>query len=131
MRAHSRSKDVVAAVVLLAVAVGVFLWGVRAIGVGEESDGADGRLGTLAERAACRPELVADEQEYRVASCEAGGARLVLAAFASERGLREWVDDTIIEGSYLEGDLWIAYGRPEVLPGLQRRLGGTVRSVRP
>lgn len=131
MRAHSRTTDVVAALLLLAAAVAVFLWGVGATDLWGESDRVDGRLGELAERADCRPTLVADEQDYRVASCEAGRTRLVLATFVTERALREWVDDTILEGSYVEGDLWIAYGEPQVLPGLQRRLGGTVRSVRP
>ncbi|MFE7777942.1 hypothetical protein ACFU5O_29380 [Streptomyces sp. NPDC057445] len=129
MRAHSRTTDAVTASLLLAAAAAVFAWAVGGVDLLGEPDRPDGRLAELAGRAECRPTMVAEEKQYRVASCESGSRRIVLATFATERGQRDWVGDTILEGSYLDGDLWIAYGEPSVLPGLQQRLGGTVRFI--
>ncbi|MEV7653934.1 hypothetical protein AB0O39_07150 [Streptomyces anulatus] len=91
-----------------------------------------GTLEQLADRAGCDPNVQTDAAELRQANCATDEGRYVLTTFATERGLREWINEAKdYGGSYLVGRQWVAVGDPGVVAALRGRLGGTVETASP
>ncbi|MGW4028461.1 hypothetical protein ACWEFL_03930 [Streptomyces sp. NPDC004838] len=88
-----------------------------------------GTLEQLAARAECEPNIQTDAEELRQANCETGDGRYVLTTFATDRGLREWVNEANdYGGTYLVGRRWVASGDDDTITALRDRLGGTVEN---
>ncbi|WP_097911120.1 hypothetical protein [Streptomyces sp. b84] len=104
-------------------------------GGGERStpeSAATGTLEQLARKAGCDPNVQTDAAELRQANCTTDDGRYVLTTFASDRGLREWINEAKdYGGSYLVGRQWVAVGDPDVVAALRGRLGGTVETASP
>ncbi|MFD4179135.1 hypothetical protein [Streptomyces anulatus] len=93
---------------------------------------ATGTLEQLARKAGCDPNVQTDAAELRQANCTTDDGRYVLTTFATDRGLREWINEAEdYGGSYLVGRRWVAVGDPEVVAALRDRLGGTVETASP
>ncbi|MFJ1783954.1 hypothetical protein ACIOML_06510 [Streptomyces anulatus] len=93
---------------------------------------ATGTLEQLARKAGCDPNVQTDAAELRQANCTTGSGRYVLTTFATDRGLREWINEAKdYGGSYLVGRQWVAVGDPDVVAALRGRLGGTVETASP
>ncbi|KND35787.1 hypothetical protein ACFRMO_19660 [Streptomyces anulatus] len=93
---------------------------------------ATGTLEQLARKAGCDPNVQTDAAELRQANCTTDDGRYVLTTFASDRGLREWINEAKdYGGSYLVGRQWVAVGDPDVVAALRGRLGGTVETASP
>lgn len=90
---------------------------------------ATGSLEQLAEQAKCDPNVQTDAAELRQANCRTGDGRYILTTFATDRGLREWINEANdYGGSYLVGRKWVASGDAKVVETLRGRLGGTVET---
>ncbi|WP_327686459.1 hypothetical protein [Streptomyces sp. NBC_00467] len=130
---HFRSSlrfDRLIALALAAVAITLFAWGTGSLRLPASTAASDGRLGELAGAAGCRTPRVEDEAGYRLAACEDGSARYVLATFSSAGDQARWLVETLPPGStYVTGDGWIAYGMPAMVRSLQRNLGGHVLTM--
>ncbi|MEU9606818.1 hypothetical protein [Streptomyces sp. NPDC048057] len=88
---------------------------------------AAGTLEELAATARCAPKVRTDTAELRQANCRTGAGAYVLTTFATERGLRAWLDAADdYGGTYLIGRTWVVSGGEEVVTALRDRLGGTV-----
>ncbi|MFJ8968979.1 hypothetical protein ACIRJ3_17780 [Streptomyces anulatus] len=93
---------------------------------------ATGTLEQLARKTGCDPNVQTDAAELRQANCTTGDGRYVLTTFATDRGLREWINEAKdYGGSYLVGRQWVAVGDPDVVAALRGRLGGTVETASP
>ncbi|MET4925975.1 hypothetical protein P3L51_27100 [Streptomyces sp. PSRA5] len=91
---------------------------------------ATGSLEQLAEKAECDPNVQTDAEELRQANCKTGYGRYILTTFATDRGLREWINEANdYGGSYLVGRKWVASGDAKVVESLRGRLGGTVETA--
>ncbi|WP_187279975.1 hypothetical protein [Streptomyces sp. IB2014 016-6] len=91
---------------------------------------ATGSLEQLAEQAECDPNVQTDADELRQANCKTADGRYILTTFATDRGLREWINEANdYGGSYLVGRKWVASGDAEVVETLRGRLGGTVETA--
>nr|WP_069630437.1 hypothetical protein [Streptomyces niveus] len=91
---------------------------------------ATGSLEQLAEKAECEPNVQTDAEELRQANCKTGYGRYILTTFATDRGLREWINEANdYGGSYLVGRRWVASGDAKVVESLRGRLGGTVETA--
>ncbi|MGW8452744.1 hypothetical protein ACWGLO_14730 [Streptomyces niveus] len=91
---------------------------------------ATGSLEQLAEKAECEPNVQTDAEELRQANCKTGYGRYILTTFATDRGLREWINEANdYGGSYLVGRKWVASGDAKVVESLRGRLGGTVETA--
>lgn len=91
---------------------------------------ATGSLEQLAEQAECDPNVQTDAEELRQANCKTGDGRYILTTFATDRGLREWINEANdYGGSYLVGRKWVASGDAKVVETLRGRLGGTVETA--
>ncbi|MCI3222147.1 hypothetical protein [Streptomyces sp. NP-1717] len=91
---------------------------------------ATGSLEQLAEQAACDPNVQTDAEELRQANCRTGDGRYILTTFATDRGLREWINEANdYGGSYLVGRKWVVSGDAKVVETLRGRLGGTVETA--
>ncbi|WP_405799831.1 hypothetical protein [Streptomyces sp. NBC_01506] len=91
---------------------------------------ATGSLEQLAEQVTCDPNVQTDAQELRQANCETGDGRYVLTTFATDRGLREWINEANdYGGSYLVGRKWVVSGDAKVVATLRGKLGGTVETA--
>lgn len=91
---------------------------------------ATGSLEQLAEQAECDPNVQTDAEELRQANCRTGDGRYILTTFATDRGLREWINEANdYGGSYLVGRKWVASGDAKVVETLRGRLGGTVETA--
>lgn len=91
---------------------------------------ATGSLEQLAEKAKCDPNVQTDADELRQANCKTGYGRYILTTFATDRGLREWINEANdYGGSYLVGRKWVASGDAKVVESLRGRLGGTVETA--
>ncbi|MFC8824317.1 hypothetical protein ACFT9I_03050 [Streptomyces sp. NPDC057137] len=91
---------------------------------------ATGSLEQLAEKAECDPNVQTDADELRQANCKTGYGRYILTTFATDRGLREWINEANdYGGSYLVGRKWVASGDAKVVESLRGRLGGTVETA--
>ncbi|QDY76440.1 hypothetical protein [Streptomyces qinzhouensis] len=121
---------------LIALAV-VLLGPLVACGPGDDGDGrggsgtppppptATGTLEQLAARAGCVPELRAGAQELRQGRCATADGTYVLVTFATDRGLREWINAANdYGGTYLVGRRWVASGGEKTITALRARLGG-------
>lgn len=90
---------------------------------------ATGTLEQLAEKAECDPNVQTDAEELRQANCKTGYGRYILTTFATDRGLREWINEANdYGGSYLVGRKWVASGDAKVVESLRGRLGGSVET---
>ncbi|WP_405678445.1 hypothetical protein [Streptomyces sp. NBC_01511] len=91
---------------------------------------ATGSLERLAEQATCDPNVQTDAEELRQANCTTDDGRYILTTFATDRGLREWINEADdYGGSYLVGRKWVASGDAKVVESLRGRLGGTVETA--
>ncbi|MFD6988770.1 hypothetical protein [Streptomyces sp. NPDC059943] len=91
---------------------------------------ATGSLEQLAEQATCDPNVQTDAEELRQANCKTGDGRYILTTFATDRGLREWINEANdYGGSYLVGRRWVASGDAKVVETLRGRLGGTIETA--
>ncbi|MFE3247262.1 hypothetical protein [Streptomyces sp. NPDC059209] len=91
---------------------------------------ATGSLEQLAEQAECDPNVQTDAEELRQANCRTDDGRYILTTFATDRGLREWINEANdYGGSYLVGRKWVASGDAKVVETLRGRLGGTVETA--
>ncbi|MEE1755198.1 hypothetical protein [Streptomyces sp. SP18CS02] len=124
-------------VALAAVALAAL--GVPALaGCGGDGSGSDvprtatGTLEQLARQAECEPNISTDAEELRQANCATEDGTYVLATFATDRGLREWINEANdYGGSYLVGRKWVAVGDEKVVTALRGRLGGAVETTSP
>lgn len=88
---------------------------------------ATGSLESLAAEVKCKPDIQTDADELRQALCRNTLGRFVLATFATDRGLREWINDAKDYGGYyLVGRKWVAVGDNGVVTALRATLGGDV-----
>ncbi|MCH0565018.1 MULTISPECIES: hypothetical protein [unclassified Streptomyces] len=88
---------------------------------------ATGSLERLAATVQCTPNMQTDADEIRQAVCSNADGRFVLATFATDRGLREWINEAKdYGGHYLVGRKWVAVGESEVLDALRGTLGGDI-----
>lgn len=95
----------------------------------KEPKTATGSLEHIASQAKCEPNIQTDAEEIRQANCTTGDGKYVLATFATDRGLREWINEAKdYGGSYLVGRKWVAVGDDKVVATLRGRLGGTVET---
>ncbi|XHL91221.1 hypothetical protein PW683_29120 [Streptomyces niveus] len=91
---------------------------------------ATGSLEQLAEQAECDPNVQTDADELRQANCKTDDGRYILTTFATDRGLREWINEANdYGGSYLVGRKWVVSGDAKVVETLRGRLGGTVETA--
>lgn len=98
---------------------------------------ATGSLERLAEQATCDPNVQTDAEELRQANCTTDDGRYILTTFATDRGLREWINEADdYGGSYLVGRKWVASGDAKVVErcaagwaGRSRRPPSTTRGA--
>ncbi|MFD9868005.1 hypothetical protein ACFXI8_29735 [Streptomyces niveus] len=91
---------------------------------------ATGSLEQLAEQAECDPNVQTDAEELRQANCRTDDGRYILTTFATDRGLREWINEANdYGGSYLVGRKWVVSGDAKVVETLRGRLGGSVETA--
>ncbi|MFE4537789.1 hypothetical protein ACFRKB_22330 [Streptomyces scopuliridis] len=92
-------------------------------------DTATGSLEQIAAKAECEPNIQTDADELRQGNCTTDDGKYVLVTFATDRGLREWINEAKdYGGSYLVGRKWVAVGDDKVVTALRGRLGGTVEA---
>ncbi|MFB6981136.1 hypothetical protein [Streptomyces scopuliridis] len=92
-------------------------------------DTATGSLEQIASKAECEPNIQTDADELRQGNCTTDDGKYVLVTFATDRGLREWINEAKdYGGSYLVGRKWVAVGDDRVVTALRGRLGGTVEA---
>ncbi|MFD5751897.1 hypothetical protein [Streptomyces sp. NPDC127033] len=95
----------------------------------EEPKTVTGSLEEIASKAKCDPEIQHPSEELRQANCTTEDGRYVLVTFATDRGLREWINEAKpYGGSYLVGRKWVVSGDAKVTEALRGRLGGTVET---
>jgi hypothetical protein len=95
----------------------------------KEQRTATGSLEDLARQADCEPNIQTDADELRQANCRTADGRYILATFATDRGQREWINESNdYDGTYLVGRKWVAVGDEKVVAALRERLGGTVET---
>ncbi|MFE3601001.1 hypothetical protein ACFXP3_39755 [Streptomyces sp. NPDC059096] len=95
----------------------------------EEPKTVTGSLEELASKAKCDPDIQHPNEELRQANCATDDGKYVLVTFATDRGLREWINEAKpYGGSYLVGRKWVAVGDAKVTEALRGRLGGTVET---
>ncbi|MFD6336399.1 hypothetical protein [Streptomyces sp. NPDC060131] len=88
-----------------------------------------GSLEQIASKAECEPNIQTDADELRQGNCTTDDGKYVLVTFATDRGLREWINEAKdYGGSYLVGRKWVAVGDDKVVTALRGRLGGTVEA---
>ncbi|MEU6281495.1 hypothetical protein [Streptomyces sp. NPDC047028] len=86
---------------------------------------ATGSLESLAAEVKCKPNMQTDADEIRQAICKNGDGKFILATFATDRGLREWINDAKDYGGfYLVGRKWVVVGDDGVVKALRGTLGG-------
>ncbi|MFJ9027341.1 hypothetical protein ACIRQP_02205 [Streptomyces sp. NPDC102274] len=94
-----------------------------------ETATATGSLEQIASKAECEPNIQTDADELRQGNCATDDGKYVLVTFATDRGLREWINEAKdYGGSYLVGRKWVAVGDETVVTALRGRLGGTVEA---
>ncbi|MFE9890056.1 hypothetical protein [Streptomyces scopuliridis] len=90
---------------------------------------ATGSLEQIASKAECEPNIQTDADELRQGNCTTDDGKYVLVTFATDRGLREWINEAKdYGGSYLVGRKWVAVGDDKVVTALRGRLGGTMEA---
>ncbi|MGW6570005.1 hypothetical protein, partial [Streptomyces sp. NPDC054975] len=88
-------------------------------------DEASGSLEEIAERAGCAPDVQTDASELRQTSCATDDGTYVLTTFATDRGLREWLNQAKdYGGSYLVGRKWAVSGEAATVERVRLRGGG-------
>ncbi|WP_432135677.1 MULTISPECIES: hypothetical protein [unclassified Streptomyces] len=88
---------------------------------------ATGSLERLAAQVKCAPDMQTDADEIRQAVCQNADGRFVLITFATDRGLREWVNTAKdYGGHYLVGRKWVAVGETGTVNVLRATLGGDI-----
>ncbi|MEU5978797.1 hypothetical protein [Streptomyces sp. NPDC047315] len=96
-------------------------------GAAESPKAATGTLEELAAKVDCAPNVRTDTEELRQANCRTADGAYVLTTFATERGLREWLDAADdYGGAYLVGRAWVVSGGEAAVTALRGRLGGEV-----
>ncbi|MCT4353024.1 hypothetical protein M5362_07770 [Streptomyces sp. Je 1-79] len=93
---------------------------------------ASGSLEQIAERAGCAPDLQTDAAELRQAQCATDDGKYVLTTFATDRGQREWLNESKdYGGSYLVGRKWTVSGDAGTVEQVRERLGGRIETTEP
>jgi hypothetical protein len=117
----------------LALAAAVAVLALSGCGSDGGSDGeavpkmATGSLESLAAEAKCKPNTQIDADELRQAICKVGDEKYILATFATDRGQREWINESKrMGGFFLVGRKWVAVGHEDVVAELRGQLGGTL-----
>jgi hypothetical protein len=88
---------------------------------------ATGSLEHLAAEVKCTPDMQTDTDEIRQAICKNADGRFVLVTFATDRGLREWINTAKdYGGHYLVGRKWVAVGEDATVAALRATLGGDI-----
>ncbi|MDX3243782.1 hypothetical protein [Streptomyces sp. ME18-1-4] len=88
---------------------------------------ATGSLEQLAADVKCAPDMQTDADEIRQAICKNADGKFVLATFATDRGLREWINTAKdYGGHYLVGRKWVAVGEDDTVAALRTTLGGDI-----
>ncbi|MFJ3584076.1 hypothetical protein ACIPPS_17795 [Streptomyces sp. NPDC090127] len=91
-----------------------------------------GSLEEIAERAGCAPDVQTDASELRQTSCATDDGTYVLTTFATDRGLREWLNQAKdYGGSYLVGRRWAVSGEVATVERVRERLGGRIETTEP
>ncbi|RCG23989.1 hypothetical protein DQ384_33570 [Sphaerisporangium album] len=120
MRARRRALAALTAAFAAAAALG-----------GCAAKGGPATVEELAAMTGCpKPQIQVDATELRQAMCTTSKGRYSVTTFATDRGQREWLDDSLgYGGAYLEGTRWIVLANtPEMLETFRQTLGGSVRS---
>ncbi|MFJ2115612.1 MULTISPECIES: hypothetical protein [unclassified Streptomyces] len=90
---------------------------------------ATGSLEKIAKQAKCDAHVSIEAEDLRQGNCTTDEGKWVLATFATDRGLREWINEAKdYGGSYLVGRKWVAVGDEKLIQTLRGRLGGTVET---
>ncbi|GGT25547.1 hypothetical protein [Streptomyces purpureus] len=98
----------------------------------EAPEEATGTLEELAAKAECEPNIQTDAEELRQANCRTADGNYILTTFATDRGQREWINESKdYGGSYLVGRKWVVAGEAKVVTAVRGRLGGTVETAPP
>ncbi|MFD7326539.1 hypothetical protein ACFV9D_36600 [Streptomyces sp. NPDC059875] len=93
---------------------------------------ATGTLEQLAAKAECAPDVQTDAAELRQAKCATDDGTYVLTTFATDRGQREWLNQSKdYGGSYLVGRKWTVSGDSGTVEKVRERLGGQVETAEP
>ncbi|MDT9688064.1 hypothetical protein Q5762_06805 [Streptomyces sp. P9(2023)] len=93
---------------------------------------AAGTLEEIAERAGCAPDVQTDATELRQTPCATDDGTYVLTTFATDRGLREWLNQSKdYGGSYLVGRRWAVSGEAGTVERVRERLGGRIETTEP
>ncbi|GKQ40406.1 hypothetical protein [Streptomyces sp. A012304] len=88
---------------------------------------ATGSLEHLAAEVKCTPDIQIDADEIRQAVCKDPDGKFILATFATDRGLREWINGAKdYGGHYLVGRKWVAVGETSTVTALRETLGGDI-----
>ncbi|MFF8968197.1 hypothetical protein [Streptomyces sp. NPDC014995] len=88
---------------------------------------ATGSLEQLAAEVKCTPNMQIDADEIRQAVCKDADGKFILATFATDRGLREWINGAKdYGGHYLVGRKWVAVGETSTVTALRETLGGDI-----
>ncbi|MFI5817898.1 hypothetical protein ACIA8I_01875 [Streptomyces rishiriensis] len=88
---------------------------------------ATGSLEQLAAEVKCTPDMQTDADEIRQAICKNADGKFILATFATDRGLREWINTAKdYGGHYLVGRKWVAVGEDATVAALRTKLGGDI-----
>ncbi|WP_141313949.1 hypothetical protein [Streptomyces spinoverrucosus] len=93
----------------------------------QAAETATGSLEQLAAEVKCTPNIQIDADELRQALCKEGDEKYILATFATDRGQREWINESKrMGGFFLVGRKWVAVGHKDVVTDLGGELGGTL-----
>jgi len=88
---------------------------------------ATGSLEHIAAEVKCTPDMQTDADEIRQAVCKNADGKFILATFATDRGLREWINSAKdYGGHYLVGRKWVAVGESSTVTALRTTLGGDI-----
>jgi hypothetical protein len=114
------------------VTVGAVVSLVLLTGCASAPEEATGTLEQIAERAGCAPDLQTDAAELRQAKCATDDGTYVLTTFTTDRGQREWLNQSKdYGGSYLVGRKWTVSGDAGTVEKVRERLGGQVETTEP
>ncbi|MFC8271272.1 hypothetical protein ACFUJR_01745 [Streptomyces sp. NPDC057271] len=125
-----RTRRTTTTVALALLAATVAVTGCRS--QAEAPEEASGTLEQIAERAGCDPDLQTDAAELRQAKCATDDGTYILTTFATDRGQREWLNESKdYGGSYLVGRKWTVSADAGTVKQVRERLGGQVETTEP
>ncbi|WP_320774998.1 hypothetical protein [Streptomyces sp. CRN 30] len=91
---------------------------------------APARIEVIASLTGCEAEIRVEADELREGVCRTAEGDYLITTFPAEEYKLTWLDTaSVYGGRYLVGPRWAITAKPELLEGLRKKVGGTVRDL--